>query len=416
MTIRHTICAALLFSALAAHSASAAETAADSGALEAPARASARPAAKPLPAVVAPAAPAALAPAPAPLDPSIGQVRVKDIADVQGVRGNQLIGYGLVVGLEGTGDGQSAQFTPSSVVNMLRRFGVNVTVDQVRVKNVAAVMVTADLPAFVKPGSRIDVTVASLGDAKSLQGGMLLQTPLHAASGEVYAVAQGSVSIGGFNFGGGGSTVQKNHVNVGRIPRGAYVEQEVPVTLMEGGAIQITLHEPDITTASRVAAGIRQQLPSVRARAMDAATVSVAVPQAQADDLISFLATIETVTVTPDVQARIVFNERTGTVVMGGNVRLGAGAIAHGAINIKIDNTPVVVPGAPFSSAGAVVVPQKSTTVEEQHSKLAAIQPTSTVEQLVRALNALGVTPRDLISIFQGMKAAGMISAEIEEQ
>ena len=344
-------------------------------------------------------------------------VRIKDIADVQGVRGNQLVGYGLVVGLEGTGDGQSALFTPSTITNMLRKFGVNIDVNQVRVKNVAAVMVTADLPPFVKPGSRIDVTVSSLGDAKSLQGGTLIQTPLRAASGDIYAVAQGALSIGGFNFEAGGSKVQKNFVNVGRIPRGAYVEQEVPATLTDGSTMQITLREPDFTTANRAAAAIRRQL-GVNAIALDAATVSVSIPANAVDDAIAFISRVETVRVTPDTQARIVINERTGTVVMGGSVKLAPGAVAHGAINIQVTNTPVVVPAPPNSinAPPPVVVPFKQTDVAEGNQGLAALPATSTIDQMVRALNHLGVTPRDLISILQGMKAAGMIQAEIEIQ
>ena len=346
-----------------------------------------------------------------------GLVRIKDIADVQGVRGNQLIGYGLVVGLEGTRDGQSNLFTIQSIANMLRKFGVSVTPGSVNVKNVAAVIVTADLPAFVKNGSRIDVTVSSTGDAKSLQGGTLLQTPLRAANGEIYAAAQGPLSIGGFNFGSGGSSIQKNHVNVGRIPHGATVEQEVPTTLSDGSTIQITLRDPDFTTASRIASAIRRQLPGIGALAQDAATVAIGVPTDQKDDLIGFIAKVETVSVTPDVQARIIVNERTGTVVMGGNVRLAAGAIAHGAISIKITNNPVIVPSAPFTkNEPTVVVPLKDTTVTEHVALLAPIPGTTTIDQLVRALNTLGVTPRDLISILQGMHAAGMIAAEIEVQ
>ena len=254
------------------------------------------------------------------------------------------------MGLEGTGDGSSSLFTVSSIVNMLRRQGINVPIDQTRVKNVAAVMVTADLPAFAKEGSPIDVTVSSMGDAKSLQGGTLLQTPLMAATGEVYAAAQGALSIGGFNFEAGGSKVQKNHVNVGRIPHGGIVEKEVPTTLTDGSTIQITLREPDFTTASRMAAAIRRQMPGTNALAMDAATVSVGLPAGRASDTISFLAQVETVRLTPDVQAKIVVNERTGTVVMGGNVRLAPGSIAHGAINIRVINTPIVIPPRPTPS------------------------------------------------------------------
>lgn len=346
-----------------------------------------------------------------------GLVRIKDVADVQGVRGNQLIGYGLVVGLEGTGDSQSIQFTIQSIANMLRSFGINVDQATIRVKNVAAVMVTADLPPFVKNGSHIDVTVSSMGDAKSLQGGTLLQTPLRGADGEVYAAAQGALSIGGFNFGQGGSSVQKNHVNVGRIPRGGYVEAEVPTTLADGDTIQVTLHDPDFTTASRIASAIRRQLPEIRARALDAATVAITVPAGQADDLIGFLARVENVTVTPDSTAKIVVNERTGTVVIGGNVRLMRGAVANGSISIKIENNPVVVPAAPFTKGTQpLVVPQKDTTVTEKTMQLASVPSTTTVDQLVRALNMLGVTPRDLITILQGMRSVGMLPAEIEVQ
>jgi flagellar P-ring protein precursor FlgI len=279
-------------------------------------------------------------------------------------------------------------------------------------------MVIADLPAFAKNGAKIDVNVASMGDAKSLQGGMLLQTPLRAANGDIYAVAQGNVSIGGFNFGAGGSSVQKNHVTAGRIPHGAYVEQDVPTTMLTASnTIQLALRDPDFTTASRIATAIRSELGGVSAHAVDAASVTVVVPADDSADLIGFISRVETVSVTPDVAARIVVNERTGTVVMGGNVRLAPGAVAHGAISIKIENTPVVVPAAPFSrDSKPLIDKQKSTTVDEKEAKLGTIPATTTVDQLVRALNKLGVTPRDLISILQGMHAAGMIAAEIEVQ
>ena len=347
-----------------------------------------------------------------------GLVRLKDIADVQGVRSNQLVGYGLVTGLEGTGDGQSSVFTPQSLVNMLRKFGINLTINQATSKNVAAVIITADLPAFAKEGSKIDVTVTSIGDAKSLQGGQLIRTPLTGADGEVYAVAQGAVSIGGFNYEAGGSKVQKNHVNAGHIPRGAIVEAAVPTTLTDGSSIQISLREADFTTASRVAAAIRRQMPGVGAQAMDASTVSVVVPTAKAEDIISFIAQVETVRVTPDVQAKIVINERTGTVVMGGNVRLAPGSVAQGSISIKVVNTPIVIPAPPNSinAPPPLVVPQKEVQVTERNAQFAPIPATTTVTQLVGALNSLGVTPRDLISILQAMHAVGMIAADIEVQ
>lgn len=349
--------------------------------------------------------------------PLSGLVRLKDIAKVQGVRGNQLFGYGLVVGLQGTGDGQTTIFTIDSLTNMLRRMGIQVAGASVIVKNVAAVMVTATLPAYAKPGSKIDVIVSSIGDAKSLEGGTLIQTPLRAANGQIYAVAQGPLSIGGFNVSAGGSQVQKNDVNVGRIPEGAYVEQAVdePLT-QDGSSLQVTLSSPDFTTANRVADAIRRQMPGVQAMAQDAATINVAIPTAQQGNLVQFIAHMENVLVTPDVEAKIVVDERTGTVVIGGNVRLAEGAVAHGDINIEVSNTPVVVP-APQNSINApppVVVQQKSASVQEQGGKLAIIPTTTTVAQLVHALNALGVSPRDLISILQGMRVAGLIQAEIE--
>jgi flagellar P-ring protein precursor FlgI len=347
-----------------------------------------------------------------------GLARIKNLADWQGVRGNQLVGYGLVVGLEGTGDGQSSQFTIQATVNMLRRFRINVTVDQVKLKNVAAVMVTADLPSFAHANSRIDVTVSSMGDAKSLQGGQLIQTPLLAADGGIYAVAQGALSIGGFNFGAGGSSVQKNHVAVGRIPRGANVEKDVTTTLTDGATTSLTLRQSDFTTASRMADAIRKEIPATGARAVDGGTVTLMIPPDQSGNLIAFLARVENVTVTPDNPARIVVNERTGTIVMSGDVHLAPGVIAHGNINVKVENTPIVVPSPSFTKnpTAPLVVPQKSTTVEEKGGQLANVPATSTLDQLVRALNALGVTPRDLISILQGMQSKGMIYAEIEIQ
>jgi flagellar P-ring protein precursor FlgI len=343
-----------------------------------------------------------------------GTVRIKDIARVQGVRGNQLVGFGLVVGLEGTGDGQLSIFTVQGVLNMLRRFGVslNISPQQLQIKNVAAVMVTANLPPFAKQGTEIDVTLASIGDARSLQGGVLLQTPLRGGDGEIYAVAQGPITIGGLNISAGGSTVQRNFVNVGRIPRGAIIEQEVPTTLSDGATLQITLNEPDFTTASRVAQALKRE--GIVASASDASTITLPIPPDRKDDLIEFLAQIEIVAVTPDMQAKVVINERTGTIVVGGNVRLIPGAVAHGSINIRIDPTPVVVPPSPFNPNPGFVVPFANVTVKEPKAQLFPIPATTTIEQLIRALNALGVTTRDLIAILQNMQRAGLLSAQLE--
>jgi flagellar P-ring protein precursor FlgI len=344
-----------------------------------------------------------------------GQARIKDIANIQGDRSNQLIGYGLVVGLEGTGDSNSTIFTAQSVVNTLLKLGVNVPQNTVKVKNVAAVLVTANLPAFAKNGSRIDVTVNSIGDARSLQGGTLIQTPLQGADGSVYAVAQGPMSIGGFNFSSGGSGVQLNHVNVGRIPAGGIVEKEVPTSITDGKTIEITLNSPDFTTANRIAEVIRTKIPSTNAQAEDSTTVNVTIPDSQKSNLIGFISSLEGLTVDPDTAAKIVVDERTGTVVIGGTVKVSACAIAHGNLQVTVENTPVVAIPAPFTNGGKpVVVPQKSTTAKETSSKLAEIQSNTTIDDLVKALNALGVTPRDLIAILQTMHTAGYISAEIK--
>ena len=341
-------------------------------------------------------------------------VRLKDIAYVQGVRGNQLIGYGLVVGLEGTGDGQLSLFTVQSILNMLKRSGVtlNISPQQLQVKNVAAVMVTADLPPFARKGSKIDVTVSSLGDAKSLQGGTLIQTPLRAANGNIYAAAQGAVSIGGFNFSSGGTGVQRNYTNVGRVPNGAYVEEEVPTALSDGSSIQLILRDPDFTTANRIADALRRE--NLSALAEDSAAVTIAVPKNRASDIVGFIASIETLSVTPDRPARIIINERTGTVVVSGNVRLAPGAIAHGSLSIRVDNTPVVIPPAPFNPNPGTVTPLQNVEVTEKTTRFAPIPTTTTIQELANALNRLGVTPRDLIAILQAMQQAGMLNAQLE--
>jgi len=348
--------------------------------------------------------------------PAKGEVRLKDIASVQGVRANQLVGYGLVVGLDGSGDSTGAQFTVQSIANMLERFGVTVSPKQLRVKNVAAVMVTADLPAFVKSGSRIDVVVSSIGDARSLQGGTLLLTPLKGPDGQVYAVAQGPLSIGGFNLGSGGQGVQKNHTTVGRVPQGAIVEQDVAATLSKGNALSVTLHQPDFTTASRVASAINEKVSGVQARAEDGATVRVEMPSGADANIIDLIARIEGLAVIPDNAARVIVNERTGTVVMGDSVRIMPVAIAHGSLSVQIKDKPIISQPPSFSDGATVVVPRKEIKVKEDKAKLAGISGTATLEDVVRALNALGVTPRDLISVLQAIRAAGALSAEIEVQ
>ncbi len=351
--------------------------------------------------------------------PTHAQDRLKDIATVQGVRGNQLVGYGLVVGLDGTGDGTGALFTPQSVASMLQRFGITVPPSTLKIKNVAAVMVTANLPAFVKNGSTIDVTVSSLGDAKSLQGGTLLQTPLQAANNQVYAVAQGAVSVGGFSVGGGGGgSVTQNHVTAGRIPAGALVEQDVPTTFAgaSSNSLQITLNDPDFTTAARVARAINHQLPdgATGARALDAATVQV--DFAPGTEPVNLIAALEGTTVDSDDTARVVINERTGTVVMGSNIVVSACAVAHGNLTVQITNAPLISQPAPFSGGKTVVAPRKIIAVQEGSERLIPVPDSTTLDKVVKSLNALGVTPRDLIAILQAMKEAGALHAEIEVQ
>ena len=345
------------------------------------------------------------------------QTRLKDIAVVQGVRGNQLIGYGLVVGLDGSGDGSGSVFTPQTVASMLQKFGINVSTGSMQLKNVAAVMVTANLPAFIHNGNTIDVTVSSLGDAKSLQGGTLLQTPLQAANGQVYAVAQGSISIGGFNVsGGGGGSVSKNHVTAGRIPGGALVEQDVPTTLAGSSQnnMMITLDQADYTTASRVAKALRDHLPdgATGAHALDAGTIQV--DFAPGADTVGMIASLEGIVVDTDEAAKIVINERTGTVVMGGNVGVSACAVAHGSLTVQVTNAPIISQPNPLSKGTTVVQPNQNIKVQEGNERLIPIAASATIDKVVKSLNALGVTPRDLIAILQAMKEAGALHAEIE--
>ncbi|HEY3329108.1 MAG TPA: flagellar basal body P-ring protein FlgI [Capsulimonadaceae bacterium] len=352
----------------------------------------------------------------APATTPVSAARLKDIATVQGVRGNQLIGYGLVVGLAGTGDSQQVSVTVQSVSAMLLKLGMNVPQAGLRLKNVAAVMVTADLPAFAKNGSSIDITVSSLGDAPSLQGGTLLQTPLLAANGQTYAVAQGSISVGGFSAGTSSGSVSQNHVTAGRVPSGAIVERDVPTTLGTSTSMSVTLFQPDFTTAARVAAAINMALPNgvEYAHAVDAATVQLGLKPTT--DMIGILAQLENVEVAPDMAARVVINERTGTVVLGGDVTVTACAIAQGNLTIRVaDDTAVSQPN-PFGNGTTVAVPKTNVSVSTGDAHLIGIQASPTIDKVVKALNALGVTPRDLISILQAMKQAGALHAEVEVQ
>jgi flagellar P-ring protein FlgI len=341
-------------------------------------------------------------------------VRVKDIARIQGVRENELLGYGLVIGLNGTGDKSGTLFTIQSVANMLLRLGVQVPKDRMTVRNVAAVVVTAKLPAFAKSGSALDVLVSSLGDATSLQGGMLILTPLQAPDGKVYAVAQGAVSIGGFNVeaGGTGEKSQKNHPTVGRVPNGAIIEREVPTAVVENRSLAITLNTPDFTTAGRLADAVNHALGAGRGRAEDAATVRVTLQPGQ--DLVDLVGRLEHLRVTPDRVARVVINERTGTVIMGSDVRVSTVAISHGNLSIQIKSELQVSQPAPLSGGQTTVVPKTNVAVQEETRKLSVVEEGANIGDVVAALNALGVTGRDLISILQAIKQAGALQAELE--
>ncbi len=339
---------------------------------------------------------------------------MKDIARVQGVRDNQLVGLGLVVGLAGTGDGRGTLANVQMVANMLANFGVPVDARSLRTRNVAAVMLTADLPAYVRPGDRIDVTVSSLGDAKSLEGGYLLQTPLEAANGQIYAVAQGPVSVGGFSAGAGGASVQKNHPTVGIVPNGAIVEAEVPTSFLAGDEITLLLHRPDFTTAARLAKAVDEAFGQPVAEAVDRAAVRVKVPPAYEDDVVGFVAAVEEVVLRPDAPAKVVINERTGTIVMGHHVRISTVAVAHGPLRVKVQPRVEVHQPPPLSAGETVVVETPELEVEEEERAISVLRSGADVEELVAALNAIGATPRDIIAILQAIKAAGALYGELE--
>lgn len=342
-------------------------------------------------------------------------MRVKDLAAVGGARDNQLVGYGLVAGIAGDGD-KNPIYTVQSIANMLQRFGINVPAQTLQSKNVAAVMVTANIPAFIKSGARLDVTVASIGDAKTLQGGLLLQTPLLGADGRTYAVAQGALSIGGFSAGTsgpGGATVQKNHPTVGMIVGGALVENEIPANVVSGGYVDLMLREPDFTSAARMAEAINGKF-SASAQALDSTTVRVRVPEGLEGMPIDFIARLEAVEVVPDIPARIIINERTGTIVASSRIQIGSCAISHGNLTINIASTLDVSQPNPFSERGrTVVTPSTDTSVKESEGTLVPLPEMPTVEKVAAALNTLGVTPRDMMAIFQAMKNAGVLQAEL---
>ncbi|HZH27268.1 MAG TPA: flagellar basal body P-ring protein FlgI [Azospirillaceae bacterium] len=347
---------------------------------------------------------------------AFAQTRIKDIVDFEGVRDNLLIGYGLVVGLNGTGDTlRNSPFTEQSLTGMLERLGVNIRGSTLRTRNIAAVMVTAKLPPFASQGTRIDVNVAALGDANSLQGGQLLVTPLLGADGEVYGVAQGSIAVSGFVAQGQAATVTRGVPTSGRIAGGAIVEREIEFALAELPLLRLSLRNPDFTTAQRISQAINGALGGGAAQPVDPATVVVNVPPSQRRDIVALMTQIEQLRVIPDQVARVVIDEASGVIVMGENVRISTVAIAQGNLTVRITETPQVSQPAPFSQGQTVVVPRTDVEVDDQSDRrLAVLRSGVTLQELVEGLNALGVGPRDMISILQAIKASGALQAEIE--
>lgn len=345
----------------------------------------------------------------------VAAVRVKDLASVEGARENQLIGYGLVVGLAGTGDRSQAVFSIQSLTNLLQRMGVSISPSATRVRNTAAVMVTATLPPFAQAGQRIDVTTASLGDASSIQGGLLLLTPLKAADGEVYAVAQGALTIGGFRAGGQGNSQTLNHPTVGRISGGALVERTAP-SPSPSSVFRLQLHRADFTTAARVSEAINQALGDgdTVARSESPGIIVVRTPSVYASRAVEFVSSIENLEVRSDAAARIVINERTGTLILGGDMRIRPVAILHGNLSVEIQTSYEVSQPAPLSGGETKVVPDVKVSAKEQRSQNIVLKQGASVEDLVKALGAIGSTPRDILSILESLKVAGALDAEIE--
>jgi flagellar P-ring protein precursor FlgI len=360
--------------------------------------------------------------------------RIKDISSIKGIRQNQLLGYGLVIGLNGTGDKGGTKFTIQGLVNMLEHMGVHVDPDEVKVKNIAAVVVSAKLPPFARIGKKIDVTLSSIGDAKSLQGGTLLLTPLKGVDSKVYALAQGPVSIGGYSAGGeSGGGVTKNHPTVGRISGGASIEKEIPLSIMSKNEMTLILDNPDFNTADRAAKAINLRIGENVAEPIDSGTLKFRIPERFENKMVNFIAQIGEIQVEPDSIAKVIVNEKTGTVVVGENVRIQKVAVAHGNLSIQIKEKKKVSQALPFAPSGGgvapqqikggtvvspggstVVTPETQVGVAEEKTRLLLIPKGRTIGELVNALNAIGVSPRDLITILQAIKAAGALQGELE--
>ena len=345
-------------------------------------------------------------------------VRVKDLADIEGVRSNQLIGYGLVVGLNRTGDRvQQNIYARQTLENLLERMGISTDSRGLKPENIATVLVTANLPPFVRQGSKIDLTVSSIGDARSLQGGTLIITPLKGIDGQVYAIGQGSVSIGGISAGDQGNSVEINHPTVGRVPNGATVERVVPTELAANNQLTLVLRNHDFSTAAKLNKAINDKFGSGPSRALDGRNIEVSLPVKYSDNRVSFIAELENIKLTPEKIAKIIINERTGTIIMGREVRIGAVAISQGGVTIRVGTEYDVFQPNSFTKGGdAVVVPQKSVEIKEKKPESVVLPDGATVDEVVRGLRALGVSARDIISILQAIKSAGAMNADLEMQ
>ncbi len=348
--------------------------------------------------------------------PAKGAVRLKDVTSIEGVRDNQLVGYGIIVGLNGTGDKRQTVFSAQSLTNMLMRMGISVPPSAILVRNTASVLVTANLPPFAQPGTRIDASAAAIGDAANLQGGLLIMTPLRGADGQIYAVAQGSVLTGGFVAGRGGNSQTVNHPTVGRLPTGAIVER-TPPSAPPDNQIKLQLHRADFTTASRVVDAVNKRFGSGEqkvARAENAALIVVRVPPAYEQRRVEFVAEMEATTVEADIPAKIVINERTGTIVVGKDVQIAPASILHGGLTVEIRTSADVSQPGPLSNGTTAPIQQTAVTAKEERAQNVSLKAGATVEDLVRGLTAIGSTARDIIAILQNLKAAGALEADIE--
>lgn len=345
-------------------------------------------------------------------------VRVKDIAEIEGVRGNQLIGYGLVIGLNRTGDKvQQNLYARQTLQNLLQRMGISTAVDTLKPENIATVLVTATLPPFARQGSKIDVLVSSIGDARSLQGGTLIVSSLKGVDGQIYALAQGSVSIGGISAGDAGNSVEVNHPTVGRVPNGAMVERAIMTDLAANGSLTLVLRQDDFTTSARLSRAVNEMFGSGTARSLDGRNIVVKVPTKYLDDNVSFISDLETVRVQTDVVAKVIINERTGTIIMGSNVRLSSVAISQGGVTVRIGTEYDVSQPSILSRTGeTAVTPRVNVDVKDRKPESIILPDGATIEEVVRGLRAVGATARDIISILQAIKGAGALAADLELQ